>query len=851
MKKFYIIDGNSYIHRAYHALKPLSTRDGFPTHAIYGFTKMLLKILENNPDYIAVVFDVAKKSFRNDIFPEYKANRPPMDDSLVVQIPFIKKIVNAMNIPVIEMEDVEADDVIATLVNVFKKDKDCEIIIISGDKDLMGLIGDNVKMWDTMKDVVFTENDVEKKFGVKKEYLYDYFALVGDKIDNIPGVKGIGPKAASELINKFGSIENIYDSIEEIPKERIKKALLENKDKAFLSKELVKLKCDLQIDISKERLKTKEPDLESLKEIFTQLEFESLLEKFGISDGEKYLKFKITDKFPHNKDIAVYIEKFNDGFNDIVFAGFTGDGKEIFITEDEENFKNLKDKRVIFYNLKECLKKIKDIKFSEFEDVLLISYLLDPERNTSIENLSYYYIDKKIKPLDAYKKKKNVKLDFGGLKKEEKIQYVAERACGIFEIFLKTKNLLEKEDKLLKLYNEIDKPLVSVLKRMEDNGILIDTKFLKEINLQVSKEIDELTEKIYELAGVKFNINSPKQLREILFEKLNLPVIKKTKTGASTDNEVLIELSNLHELPKLILEYREKVKLKSTYIDALLDIVDKKTKRIYPTFHQCVTATGRLSCSNPNVQNIPIKGEQGALVRKAFIAPEGYKIIAADYSQIELRIFAHYSEDKTLIDAFKNDIDIHKLTASKIYNVEISEVDDFMRREGKTVNFSIIYGISPFGLAKALKISREKAKTFIDNYFKQYPGVKDFIDKTIDEVKKTGFVENYFGRKRFIRGIDSKNHNEREFAKRAAINTIIQGTAADIIKIAMLKIDKILNDFNAKMIMQIHDELIFEVPEGNVDSFSKEIKYIMENVINLNVPLDVSLGFASNWYDAH
>ena len=340
-------------------------------------------------------------------------------------------------------------------------------------------------------------------------------------------------------------------------------------------------------------------------------------------------------------------------------------------------------------------------------------------------------------------------------------------------------------------------------------------------------------------------------MREILFEKLNLPVIKKTKTGASTDNEVLVELSSIHELPKLILEYREKVKLKSTYIDALIEIVDKKTKRIYPTFHQTVTVTGRLSCSNPNVQNIPIKGEQGALVRKAFIAPKGYKIVAADYSQIELRIFAHYSNDETLIHAFQEDIDVHKLTASKIYNVPLEEVDDFMRREGKTVNFSIIYGISPFGLSKALRITREKAKIFIDNYFKEYPGVKNFIEKTVEEVKKRGFVENYFGRKRIIRGLESRSHNEREFAKRAAINTIIQGTAADIIKIAMLKIDKILEKYNAKMIMQIHDELIFEVKEDNVNELSNQVKAIMENVVNLTVPLKVSTGIADNWYDAH
>ncbi len=850
MKKVYIIDGNSYIHRAYHAIKPLSTRDGFPTNAIYGFTKMLLKIIEDKPDYIGIVFDIAKKSFRNEIYPEYKSNRPPMDEDLVIQIPFIKKIVEALNIPIIEKEDVEADDVIASLVKKLKKNKDNLIVIISGDKDLMTLVGDNVKLLDTMKDTFYTEDEVEKKFGVPVKYLIDYLSLVGDKIDNIPGVKGIGPKAAKELINTFGSLEKIYESIDKIEKERIKKALITYKDNAFLSKKLIKLTDNLELNIKEEDLKLREPNLDKLKDIFKQLEFESLLEKFGISEIDNTIEFTPIENFPEGEKIAIYLEKYNDGFNNVLFAGITANGKDVFFTTQKEILKNLKEKLIICYNLKEILKNC-TIEFSQFEDILLISYILDPERNNSIENLAYFYLNRKIKSIDAYKKKKNVKLDFSGLTKNEKIKYIGERTCGCFQIFNIINKTLQKEDTLQKLYSDIDKPFLFVLKKMEDNGILIDTKFLKEMDKRITEEINILTDKIYEIAGVKFNINSPKQLREILFEKMGLPVIKKTKTGASTDNEVLIELSNLSELPKLILDYREKTKLKTTYIDALIQIVDKKTKRIYPTFHQTVTATGRLSCSNPNVQNIPIKGEQGALIRKAFIAPENFKILSADYSQIELRIFAHYSKDSTLIEAFKNNIDIHKLTASKIYNVDINEVDEFMRREGKTVNFSIIYGISPFGLSKALKITREKAKIFIENYFNQYPGVKNFIETTIEKAKKDGYVENYFGRKRFIKGLNSRNHNEREFAKRAAINTIIQGTAADIIKIAMLKIDKILDNFKAKMIMQIHDELIFEVPDENIEPLSQTVKELMEDVIKLDVPLKVDIGIGKNWYEAH
>ena len=851
MKKIYIIDGNSYIHRAYHALKPLSTKEGFPTHAIYGFTKMLIKLLETNPDGIIVVFDVAKKSFRNDIYPEYKANRPPMDDSLVVQIPFIKEIVKGFNIPIIEKEDVEADDVIASLTERFKN-KDYEVVIISGDKDLMCLIDDNVKMWDTMKDVVYDKNSVAKKFGVPKEYITDFLALVGDKIDNIPGVKGIGEKTAKELINKFGSIENIYDSIDKIEKDRLRKILLENKENAFLSKRLVQLKYDLDIEINENEIKLKAPDFEKLKKIFKQLEFESLLEKFGLSLDDEFIKYSLIKDFPKGNTISFYGEKYKDLFGEKVFYGVTEDGKGVYLSDDLKKLKNLEKKKVIFYHYKEVSKRF-NFSFSneDFDDILLMAYLIDPERNLSIESLSFYFIDEKIKPIDAYKEKKNVKINFALLKDEDKKRFISERVSAIHRIYLKLIDNLKKENKLNNLYNKLDKPLIHVLKKMERNGILIDVGFLKELNREVSKEIEELTKKIYEVAGVKFNINSTKQLREILFDKLGLEVIKKTKTGPSTDNEVLMELSAVHELPKLILEYREKVKLKSTYIDSLLEIVDKNTRRIYPTFHQTVTATGRLSCSNPNVQNIPIRGEQGALVRKAFIAPEGEKIVAIDYSQIELRIFAHYSQDKTLIEAFKNGLDVHSLTASKIYQVTMEKVDDLMRREGKTINFSIIYGISPYGLSKALRISREKAKIFIENYFKEYPMVKEFIEKTIEHVKQTGYVENYYGRRRYIRGLDSRSHNEREFAKRAAINTIIQGTAADVMKFAMLEVDKIVDEYNAKMIMQIHDELIFEVPEDKAEKFAEKVKNIMENVVKLTVPLIADVGIADNWYEAH
>ena len=847
-KRLFVIDGNSYIHRAYHAIRGLRNSDNFPTNAIYGFTNMLMKIMEETPDYIAVVFDAAKKSFRNELYPEYKANRPPMDNDLVVQIPFIKKTVEAFNLPVIVIDNVEADDVIATIVNKFKDDFD--VVIISSDKDLMQLISDNVIMWDTLKNIKYTVNNVDDKFGVKKDYIIDYLSLVGDASDNIPGVKGIGPKTAVKLINRFGTVENIYKNIENVTGKKLKTLLENGKENAFLSKTLIRLKNNVELGHSIDSFRLKKPDMGKLQLLFKELEFHSLLKKFGIEEEREEFVYNYTEEIPVEENIAGLILSYSEGFFKQTAAAFTSNGKDVFVTDNFTFFEKLKNKKFITFNYKELLKLYSCEHFSDFEDVALLAYLFDPETKNTLENISQIYCKKYLKPVEDYKIKKNMKIDFSKLRLEEKKEFIASRACAIFESYIFFTENMDADLKFL--YNSMEKPLLKILHKMENNGILIDSEILDQLNNSLTIEIEKLTEEIYNVADERFNINSPKQLQKILFEKLGLEKVKKTKTGASTDNEVLEYLSSRHILPKLILAYREKTKIKSTYLEGLTNFIDSKTGRIYPTFNQTVTATGRLSCTNPNIQNIPVKTDYGDKIRKAFVAPKGKLLVSLDYSQIELRLMAHFSEDEELIRAFEKDIDVHCLTASKIYGVEIDKVSAQMRRDGKTVNFAIIYGISAFGLAKSLKVSRDKAKKFIENYFNEYTGVKRYIEKTILEAKEKGYVKTLYNRKRFIKGLTGRNHKEREFAKRVAVNTPIQGTAADIIKLAMVSIDKNEKDFNAKIIMQIHDELIFEVEKSNAEKFVSFAKDIMENITpELKVKLKVDAGMGKNWLEAH
>jgi DNA polymerase-1 len=851
MKRLFIIDGNSYIYRAYHAIRGLKNSEGFPTNAIYGFTNMLVKIMQESPDYIAVIFDKGKKTFRNEIYSEYKATRPPMPDELVMQIPFIKDVVKAFNLSLIEQEGLEADDLIAAIVKKFKNDT--QIFIITSDKDLTQLIDKNVLIWDTLKDKKIDENNIKEKFGVEREYIIDYLSLIGDKSDNIPGVKGIGPKAAVKLINEFGSLENIYKNIDKIENKRIANLLKENMDNAFLSKRLIKLKDDIEISIDTNSIKVKEPNYDALKNIFTKFDFTSLQKKYSMTVEKEKFSYNFVNNFPSLNKIAGVFYKYKDGLFEDFIAGFSDNGKDIFITDDISNLKKLKNKTLLCFNAKSNFKIFENCnnEFPEnFEDIQLIAYILDPDEKNSIEHITKKYTGKHIKPIEDYKEKKNVKINFSKLQANDKKEFLSERVCGIFNCYEILSNKIT--DNLQNLYNSVEKPLTSVLYKMEKNGIYINKEKLKGIGKELTVEIENLTNEIFEISGEKFNINSPLQLRKILFEKLNLDIIKKTKTGPSTDNEVLEVLSAKHPLPKLILEYREKAKLQSTYIEGLLKLIDEKTSRIYPTFQQTITATGRLSCTNPNIQNIPIRTENGNKIREAFAAPEGKKIISLDYSQIELRVMAHFSEDPELIKAFEDDIDVHTLTASKIYKVDIFEVDEVMRREGKTVNFAIIYGISPFGLAKSLKITRDKAKTFIGNYFKEYSGVKNYIENMVNFAKDKGYVETILGRIRYIKGITSRNHNEREFAKRIAVNTPIQGSSADLIKLAMLKIDKICKEFDSKMIMQVHDELIFEVNEICAEQFAKKAQNIMEQIYpKLKVKLKVDYGIGDSWFEAH
>jgi len=850
MEKIFIIDGNSYIYRAFHAIRGLKNRDGFPTNAIYGFTTMLIKIIQEQPDFVFVVFDAGKTTFRNQIFDQYKAHRPPMPDDLVVQLPFIKSIVSAFNLKSLQLDNYEADDIIASITKRYKGKY--SISIITSDKDLTQLIEDGIIIIDTMKDINLDTSNIDDKFGVKREFIIDYLSLVGDSSDNIPGVKGIGPKGAVKLINEFGSIENIYKSLDLIP-DKTKNLLLESKESAFISKTLITLKDDIDIDFNLDDFRLQAPDTEKLQQIFTQMDFSSLLKKFKIDPPQELFQYKFTNSFPQSKNISGIIENFKDGLFEEFMGAFTEDGRSVFISQKGDDFTKISTSNFITFDSKHHIKIFEKLNIpfpQNFEDIQLLAYIYDPEEKNTVEHLSYLYTNKFIKPIEDYKDKKNRKIEFSMLSIDDRKVFLSERSCFLHHCWEKLSSNINPT--LKNIYEKIEKPLITVLHKMEKRGISINREILEEIDKVISADINSLTQEIYNITGKDFNINSPSQIAQILFEDLKLPTIKKTKTGHSTDIEVLEQLALIHPLPYLLLSYRELSKVKSTYIEGLQKAIDPKSGKIFPTFNQTITATGRLSCTNPNIQNIPVRGKYGDKIREAFTASEGHLLVSLDYSQIELRLMAHFSKDIELINAFHNNIDIHKLTASKIYKKDLEEIDNHMRNDGKTVNFSIIYGISPFGLAKSLKVDRTKAKIFIENYFNEYSGVKNFIETYPDIAKDKGFVETLFGRRRFVKGLNSKNHQEREFAKRIAINTPIQGSSADIIKIAMIGIDKFLDEFNSHMIMQIHDELIFEVPEIAADQFIARAKSIMENVCsNIEVPLKVDSGIGKNWFEAH
>jgi DNA polymerase-1 len=883
----YLIDGHSYIYRAYYAIRGLSNSKGFPTNAIYGFTNMLLKIVKDKkPDYVAIAFDSPVPTERHRLFEAYKAQRPKAPNELVGQIPYIKKIVNAFRIPVLEMEGYEADDILATIARRGEKEG-FDVTIVTGDKDIFQIVGPNIRTYDTMKDRVYEEKDVMEKLGVGPDKVVEVMGLMGDAIDNIPGVPGIGEKTAVELIKEFGSIENLLKNLENIKKPKLKEAIKENTELARLSHKLATIHADLPVEVDFKDFSLEEPDNETLLGLIKELEFTSLLKRLtphAVLEKEDYRT--VTTE----KDFLALLEEVRGAGEfsidiettgkDPMVAGAVGISLSIkpnsayyipighvYLDSPLQLDREFVLKRLSPILEDEGMKKIgQNIKYEVVIlknhginlmgiafDTMIASYLLNPIKPAhNLENIALDYLGYKILTYKEVVGKGKKQIGF----EEVPVDIATKYSCEDADITLRLKGILSPliEDKGLKtLFYDVEMPLLKVLAEIEMNGFKIDKKLFQEMSKKLEGQLNTIIERVYFLAGEEFNINSPKQLSEILFKKLGLKPTKRTKTGYSTNVEVLEELSLQHELPREILEYRNLFKIKSTYLDTLPDLVNPKTGRIHTSLNQTVTATGRLSSSEPNLQNIPIRGELGKRIREAFIAEEGNLLLSADYSQIELRILAHLAQDQILIDAFKRGEDIHTRTATELFGLSPDMITPDMRRQAKTVNFGIIYGMSSYGLSVELGILPGQAKEIIDRYFETHRGVKDFIERNLEEAKKKGYVTTILCRQRPIPELMNQNSNVVQLGERLAINTPIQGSAADLIKLAMVNISKRFKRTGslAKMILQIHDELVFEVPEEEIDKIKNVVKEEMEGVIEFSVPIKVDIGVGKNWAEAH
>ncbi len=889
-KTIYLIDGSAYLHRAFHAIRSLSTSKGAPTNATFGFTRILLKLIrEKEPEYAIVFFDVKGPTFRHEMFENYKANRPPMPKEMSSQIPYVKKIVSALNIPLAEKQGFEADDLIGTYVRI-AEEKGFHAVMITGDKDFMQLVTDNSVIWDPMKEKFIDKAFIKQKFNLMPKQIIDMLGLCGDSADNIPGVPGIGPKTALKLLNEFSSIEGIYENIDVLKtKKNLYKKLKENKNQAFLSRDLVAIDKSVKVEENFDRFKLKPFDNEKLSSLFKELEFKNLYREFADKKPPAPKDYQAVTKISEIKELVKKLETakifavdtettskhpMNAFLVGMSFSYMENQGFYIPVGHDNKEGDDQPDIDKVLEIIKPVLEnpriakigqniKYDYIVFAKYGikmrgitfDTMVASYLVNPtRRGHSLDSIAMDLLDHKtIKYEDVTGKGKNRK-GFEEIPIKKAVDYACEDADITFMAYKILTTALEEKE-LLRLMEEIEIPLIPVLAKIEMNGIKIDKKKLEKLSGIFGKELAGLEKEIFFMAGEKFNINSPKQLSEILFEKLKLPVQKKTKkkTGHSTDIDVLTKLAENHDLPKKILRFRSIGKLKSTYSDSLQELIHPETGRIHTSFNQTITVTGRLSSSDPNLQNIPVRGKEGKEIRQAFIPERGSVLVSADYSQIELRVLAHCAEDEILINAFKNDEDIHTRTALEVFQVFPDFITDDLRRQAKAINFGIVYGMSSFGLAKELGISRKMAQTYIDNYFTRYSGVKKFIEQTIEQTKKTCETSTLLGRKRRLPEINSSNVNIRKFAERAAINTPIQGSAADFIKLAMINMDRELkkNAMKSKMLISVHDEIVFEVPEKEHELLIELAKKIMENVFKLKVPLKVNIDSGANWAEAH
>jgi DNA polymerase-1 len=893
MPTLYLIDGNSYFYRAFYAIKNLSNSKGFPTNAIYGFTNMILKVLrEKNPDFFGVVFDSPVPTERHKTYSGYKAHRPKMPDDLSVQIQPIKEMINAFNIPNFEVEGYEADDVLATLAKSAER-KGINVFIITSDKDINQVLSPHIRTYDTMRDKITEEKDFIERFGVQPSRFPEIIALMGDTSDNIPGVPGVGEKTAVNLLKEFGTLENLIKNHAQIKKPKLRQSISENLENIRLSLQLAVINTQVPVKVSVNDLKLNEPEWTKLSDMFRAYEFQSLLRlvpeqtplpvqdstRYTIVLDRKILKSAIDpirSAVPaSHTEIAIDTETTSKSpiTAELVGISLSMRPEEAFyipLTHKHDGVPDQLPKKSVLNTLRDSMenpdiKKIgHNIKYDLIVlknegielsgigfDTMLASYLLNPNKtNHSLEDVSLAHLH--IKKLSFKDVTDNKKKNFREVDVHVATQYSGEDAAAS----LKLKQILEPEIKkqgLGELFYNIEIPLISVLADMEMAGIRIDLSMMKKLSGDFGKKLASLEKRIYFLAGQEFNINSPKQLQEILFQKLALKPLKKTKTGFSTDVSVLEQLSLTHELPKEILEHRTLSKLKSTYLDALPRIVNPKTGRIHTSFNQTVTATGRLSSSDPNLQNIPVRGESGKKIREAFVAEKGHLLISSDYSQIELRILAHLSRDKGLTDVFKTDGDIHTRTACELFGVSPDNASEEMRRRAKTVNFGIIYGISPYGLSKQLGISPDEARHYIETYFGQHSMVRSYIESLVRDVTEKGFVTTLFNRKRAIPELQSANKNTRMLGERLAVNTPIQGSAADIIKISMINVHNRLKKegLKARTLLQVHDELLIETPDREKEQVKAIVKEEMEGVLELNVPLKVDIGIGRNWAEAH
>lgn len=832
-----MIDATAFCYRAYYALKGLTTSLGQPTNAIYGFTSILNKILkENSPEFMAVCFDVSRDTFRKKKFAEYKIQRPAMPDDLSDQIPLIKEIISAYGISIFQKQGYEADDIIATLSHKAKQ-RGLFVTIVSSDKDILQLVDDNTIVFSPYKNegVTYDTQKVFKRFGVGPKAISDIIALMGDDVDNIPGLPGIGEKTAVELIREFSSLAKLFSNIEKIKKDKIRKTIRDNIQKIKLSKELAVLDSNINIDFDLGTLKIGKPNLKELFRLFKNFEFKKFLKDLD-SEEDKSDELKVI--LSKDKELKNLIGSpfelilYGQSLNNLIFYA---EDKIFQLDKIGPNLESILSNP----NIKKIGHDLKRLKISLAKDnvvlegihfdTMIAGYLISSSKSEyNITDLAWDYLGK-LFPAKSINNQIAVDLIY-------QLQPVLKKE-------LKTRELI-------RLFDDIEMPLVEVLAGMEQNGIKLDVAILKEVSTDIEKRLIKLIQDIYDISGTQFNINSPKQLRVILFEKLKLPIIKKSKTGPSTDEEVLRKLATQHKLPALLLEYRQLTKLKSTYIDTLPQLINPKTGRVHTSFNQTGTETGRLSSSNPNLQNIPIKTDIGKKIRQAVIASRnGNYLLSCDYSQIELRLLAHLSKDESLISAFREDKDIHKATASLIYGLEDKDITDSMREIAKRVNFGIIYGLTPYGLSRDLGISLDEAQTFIDAYFLRYPRAKEYIQQQIKMAKDSGFVTTILGRRRYIPEINNKNQSIRQFAERRAINTPIQGSASDLIKLAMIQIhSQIKKDaLKTRMVMQIHDELVFDVPDRETDTLIRLVKDRMENVLKLAVPIKIVIKKGKNW----